>query len=73
MPQQPIALAELHVDVDACSRSVCVKEPADRWQSVEELASPRCAAPSPVISIRAFAAVPPNCWPGTRGVRSAAE
>jgi hypothetical protein len=37
MPQRPSALAELHVDVDAALSIGLVKEPADRWQSVDEL------------------------------------
>lgn len=37
MPQQPSSLAELHADVDAVLAIALCKQPADRWQTVEEL------------------------------------
>ena len=71
MPQQPTALAELHVDVDAALAIGLCKRPRDRWNSVGELRTALATAfeggLDPRTRRRAADLVAKHPWGGARG------
>ncbi|NVB77126.1 MAG: serine/threonine protein kinase [Kofleriaceae bacterium] len=71
MPQTPSSLAELHADVDAALAIGLVKEPADRFDSIQELAAALRGALDgnldPRLRRRAVDLLARHPWGGVRG------